>query len=159
MSNNFGVTDTTLTGVTAAKITVPTLNWEADFAVTANQPGNVKLINVTTGVDQEETMRFSYSNKANAYAGSNIPVEYQEPVKSGFSILAQTTETAKVSDSAGNFHYLPMSMHTVFTGLKSAYLTDTMYEELLARHIGMLYYQGSSNFKALLKGAIMPKGL
>lgn len=158
--NNFGVTDTTVSGVTPATITIPTLNWGEDFAILQNnKAGNVKLVNVTTGVDQEETIRFAVSNVTDAYAGSNVPVEYQETNKKGISILAQVTEISKVTDSAGNPHYIPQSMHLVYKGLMSAHLPVTDPDELLARLVASLYQDGTSRFAKLLKGAIMPKGL
>lgn len=159
-TNNFGVTDSAVSGVTAYSFAVPTLNYEKDFAVLDNtKANNVKLVNTTTGVDQEETLRFSLSKVADVYKKSNVPIEYQEPIKTGFSLLSQVTEVSKSTDAKSNSHYGPISCHIVITGPLSAYLNTKDLEVALQRAVAGFYENGACRIPKMIKGAIMPKGL
>lgn len=160
IKNNFGVIDTGVEGVTGYQLPVPTLNYEKDFAVLDNTKANtVKLVNTTTKVDQEETLRFSISKVADIYKKSNIPNEYHEPIKTGFSLLSQVTDVSKITDASGNSHYGPISCHIVITGPMSAYLDTQDLEAALQRAVAGFYENGACRIPKMIKGAIMPKGL
>lgn len=160
MSNNFGVTDTKINGITDKTLTIPTLNWGVDFAVVSNnKAGTAVITNTTTGIDQDERFRFVIDDVADIYKGTSVPIEYREPVKQGTLLLCQLTEVSKVTDSAGKLHYLPQSLQITYKCSKSAYLPESDFETMLCRAIAGYYDHASVRVKAMLKAAIMPKGL
>lgn len=157
ITSTFGTADTIISGAATPTLTpIPVMNWNVDFAVKSDIPGEVILINTTTPYDQNEKVRFGYSEIADIYKGSDLSADQYAANKSGVNILVQVTETVKVTDSlvATPVAYLPISAHLVLKVPKSAYLTDAVINTTVCRLIGSLYKNGTLDIKSLLKGSL-----
>lgn len=156
-----GCTDTILSGVTAPSLTLPVLNYEADFRVKSESGKETVLVNTSCPLDQVETVRFGFSEVANIYAKSGLNSDQIPGSVKGVNVLAQINETIKVTDTANSAfaQYLPISAHIVIKVPQSGYVTPTVINALVTRLIGTLYQNGVSTMPALSKGVLTPKGL
>lgn len=156
--NSFGYTDTIVPGApTPAFTPIPVINWASDFAVKTESAGEIVLVNTTTPYDQNEKIRFGFSEISDVYKNSDLGVDQQSTSKAGVNVLVQITENVKVTDSAvssGALAYLPLSAHIVLKVPKSAYIDDAVVTTLLKRLIGTLYKNGVMDVKPLLKGSL-----
>lgn len=156
-----GCVDTAQSGVTAPSITLPVLNYGADYRVKSEGPKEVILTNTTSPLDQPETLRFGFSEIANIYANSGLSTDQITGSTKGVNVLAQITETIKVTDSANAAYvqYLPVSAHLVIKAPQSGYITPALIQSLVTRLYATLYESGVSNISALTKGVLTPKAL
>lgn len=157
ITNSYGTTDTIISGAATPTLTpLPVINWVSDFAVKSESAGEVVLVNTTTPYDQNEKIRFGYSEIADIYKGSDLSADQYAANKSGVNILVQVTETVKVTDStlSGAVAYLPISAHLVLKVPKSAYLDDATVKTAICRLVGTLYKNGNFDIKPLLKGSL-----
>ena len=159
LSTNF--TDTAIAGVTAPVITLPVLNYDSDFRLKSSSPNEVSMVNTTTSLDVDETIRLSVAEIADIYKNTGVTADLISNTKLGYSLLVQVIRTVKVTDSANPAYcsYLPLAAHMVLKIPKAEGVTSDTIKELIARVVSTLY--DGSTFKALgmLKGAISPKGL
>lgn len=160
MNTSFGYTDTPISGVTAPKITVPVINFNEDYRVKASSAKEATIVNISSPLDQPESIRFAVSEVADVYAGAGLSSEQIIGSKAGTRLLAQLNMTAKVTDESGMIvSYLPLSAHLVIKVPKSAYVTNDLIDTVKNRLIGTLYDNGKLATSALLKGALVPKDL
>jgi len=156
-----GCTDTVQAGVTAPTKNLPVINYDKDFRVKSTSSKETVLINTSSPLDQVETVRFGFSEIANIYAKSGLNLDQVSGSVKGINVLAQLTETIKVTDSANAafVQYLPISAHLVIKAPQSGYITPDVLDTLLTRLIGTLYENGVSILPALSKGVLTPKSL
>lgn len=157
ITNSFGYVDTTLAGAaTPTFAPIPVINWNSDFSTKTESAGEIVLVNTTTPYDQNEKIRFGFSEISDVYKNSDLGIDQQSTSKAGVNILVQITENVKVTDSAiaGALAYLPLSAHLVLKVPKSAYIDDAMVATLIKRLIGSLYKNGTMDIKPLLKGSL-----
>lgn len=158
---NTGCVDSVESGVTPATISVPNINFGTDFRVKSETGKETILINVSTPLDQVETIRFGYSEIANVYTKSGLNTDQVSGTVKGANILAQINEVVKVTDTANaSFsQYLPISAHLVIKVPQSGYITPEVIKTLIARLNATLYQSGASTLSSLSKGVMTPKGL
>lgn len=156
-----GYADTAISGVTAPSVTLPIINFSDDYRVKSESTSEVILCNITTPLDQPATIRYGYSEIANIYKNSSINSDFISGPRKGANLLAQITETVKVTDSvdASFSQYLPVSAHLVLKVPQSAYIDSTQMQRIIQRLLATLYTNGVPNLPALLKGVIKPKEL
>lgn len=161
ITKSMGYSDTAVSGVTAPTITTKVLNFESDFRVKSESAKEVVLVNTTTPLDQNETIRFGFSEIADIYAKSGINSDLVVGSKKGINLLSQLTEIVKVTDSANSAftQYLPISAHLVIKVPQSSYIDSALVQDLITRLISTLYQNGASLVPALAKGVLTPKGL
>lgn len=156
-----GCTDTAVSGVTAPSLTLPVLNYGVDYRVKTETNKEVILTNTTSPLDQNETIRFGFSEIANVYAKSGLSSDQISGVLKGVNVLAQINETLKVTDTtnAAYSQYLPISAHLVIKVPQSGYITPAIIQTLITRLLATLYENGASNISSLTKGVLTPKSL
>lgn len=161
ISISTGCNDTAISGVVSPSLTLPVLNYGVDFRVKAESGKEVILTNITSPLDQIETVRFGFTEIANIYAKSGLNTDQISGPMKGVNVLAQITETLKVTDSANTAfsQYLPVSAHLVLKVPQSGYITPAIVQTLITRLVATLYENGVSNLPALTKGVLTPKAL
>lgn len=157
----FGNTDTPVTGASAPTITLPVINFNVDYRVKTDSTKEVILTNITSPLDQPETIRFGYTEVANIYSNSGLNSDQIIGSKKGINLLTQINTTLKVTDDSSGAHlgYLPISAHLVLKVPQSGYVDQGVITSVVNRLIGTLFSNGTSNVMALIKGAMTPKGL
>lgn len=159
-----GYTDTPISGVTTLTFPRGLVNFGADFRVKSETANEAIITNLTTPVDRPERIRFSYSDVANIYSGTDVDPSVYAPSKRGVSVLTQLTETFSVTDSVDTTYRvdLPVSAHLVLKVPASEYLTAELIEAMIGRLVSSLFETGSltdSRLKALLRGSLLPTDL
>lgn len=155
------ITDTPISGVTAASITVPTLNYDADYRLKTSSANEVIMVNTTTSLDADETIRLSVAEISDIYRNSGISADLVSDTKQGYSLLLQINQIVKVNDSSNPAYesHIPLSAHMVIKLPRAEAITNDTIKNLVARVIAPLYDKGSLKALSMLKGAISPKGL
>lgn len=161
MKVSFGTTDTPISGVSAPTLTIPVVNYSTDYRVKSDSSKEVILSNITSPLDQAETIRLGFSEIANVYTNAGLNADQIIGPKNGVSLLTQLTTTLKVTDDTGAnvLGYLPISAHMVIKVPKSSYITNDIVKTIVTRLTGTLYSEGTINALTLLRGALSPKGL
>lgn len=154
-------TDTAISGVTAPSLTVPVLNYDTDFRLKSGSVNEVIMVNTTTSLDADETIRLSVAEVQDIYKNSGIAVDLISDTKQGYSLLLQVNQIVKVTDSS-NLNYeahIPLSAHLVIKLPKAEAITNEVILKLVSRVVAPLYDNGVPKALSMLKGAISPKGL
>lgn len=142
-------------------VTIPDLAYAADFAVASEAPGCTVLSNLSTPLDQAETIRFQIQDVANIYNGSGVDPTFYASSKKGFSLLVQVNDVARVtSDEDTSFQVdLPVSAHLVIKAPKSQYVTADILRDAALRAVSLLFATGSTGterISSLVRGAMTP---
>lgn len=156
-----GCTDTPIDGVTAPQLTLPLLNYKADYRVKSESSKEAIITNITTPLDQPESIRFGISEIANIYSKSGINTDLISGPMKGINVLTQINEVIKVTDSANAAfsQYLPMSAHLVLKIPQSGYITEAVVNTFIKRLIATLYENGVSIIPSLTRGVLLPRNL
>lgn len=160
-----GVTDTVpASGASTRSLTVPNLNWKVDYAVTVDDANRGELTNLTTPIDQKETVVFSISNVPDIYKNTGIDPSRFSQVRQGVSLLAQVNETLRVTDTeVPDFEIdLPISAHLVVKVPTSQYVTTDLVQSLIQRLVATLADTDgtiSSRLQSLLRGSMLPSSI
>lgn len=158
-------TDTAISGATATQLTLPTLNYRADFRVSKDEPNEAILTNLTSPISQPERIRTAHSDVANVYSNTGIDPTMYYASKKGTQLLAQLTDVFKVTDSADAAYeaLLPVSVHLVMKVPNNELITPDVVITEVERLLGTLYETTGSNpesrLRALLRGALVPSSL
>lgn len=108
------------------------------YGFTVDDPGQAVMKNVVNGLDQPNTIRYSLATVADVFKGSDVSAAAGQRAD-GLSILAQITESWKVTDSVtGEAYYLPVSAHMVLKVPVDANVTGALLAALVARLAGAL---------------------
>lgn len=161
---NTGYTDTPINGNPVLNLLRGSVNFGEDFRLKSQSPTEVVISNLTSPVDRQEKFRFSYSDIANIYSGTDIDPSVYAPSKRGYSVLVQLTETFSVTDSAVPSYRvdLPISAHIVLKLPANENLTSTMIQTIVARLVSGLYETGlttTSRIASLSRGSLIPADL
>lgn len=154
--------DTPISGVTAPSITLPVLNYDADFRLKAVSTANeVVMVNTTTSLDEDEQIRMAVSDISDIYKNAGISCDSVISNKQGYSLLVQLTKTVKIVDSTDATYtaHVPISAHMVIKIPKHEAITNVVIMDTVKRLVSSLYEGGTVKALALLKGAVSPKGL
>lgn len=154
--------DTPISGVTAPSITLPVLNYDADFRLKAVSTANeVVMVNTTTSLDEDEQIRMAVSDISDIYKNAGISCDSIISNKQGYSLLVQLTKTVKIVDSTDATYtaHVPISAHMVIKIPKHEAITNAVIMDTVKRLVSSLYEDGTVKALALLKGAVSPKGL
>lgn len=163
LSMNF--TDTAVTGGTAVELTLPQLNWSADFRERdTKSPDEVIVVNTTSPIDQPEKFRWAYNQVQDVYRNSGIDPTLYYASRRGTQILCQLTDVYSVTDSAAPDYLalLPVEAHLVVRVPNNDLLTPQIVEGLIKRMLAGLYETKSGQYtrlQALLRGALLPSAL
>lgn len=163
-TTSFGYIDTAPAGGATKTLTRPNLNYVANFAISDNSQNKAVVTNLTTPVDQPETIRWQSSNIANIYDGTTIDPSVYATSKQGISIVAQDNSILRVTDSVDpTFQVdLPFSVHMVVKIPKSQYITAANVEAAIARCVATLYETdstGTTRIEKLVRGSMLPANL
>lgn len=161
---SFGYTDTAPAGGATKTLTRPNLNYAANFSVVSNTDNKAVITNLTTPVDQQETIRWQESNVANIYDGTTIDPSVFATSKQGISLVAQVNNVLRVTDSVdATFQVdLPISVHMVVKLPKSQYITSANLEAVIARCVAAYYdtdSTGVTRIDKLVRGSMLPSTL
>lgn len=160
-TTSFGYTDTAPAGGATKALTRPNLNYAANFSVTASTDSKAIITNLTTPVDQPETIRWQESNIANIYDGTTIDPSVYATSKQGISVVAQVNSILRVVDSVdATFQVdLPISVHMVMKLPKSQYITSANIQTAIARCVAAYYEtdsDGVTRIDKLVRGSMLP---
>lgn len=154
-----GPTDTVVAGHAQNDVVAPALNFEADFRVISEVPGEVILTNVTCPIDQPETLRFAQRKVANVYSGTDIDPSAYLPSRQGTSTVVQLRQVAAETSTTDEAYRksLPMSCGITFTVPSYVAVTPAMVLDLVERTVSALFEQAvdsDSGIDALLHGVM-----
>lgn len=158
------LTSTPTDPVTAARtLTVDPINFDADFRILKEGPGEVILTNIKANADAPETLRIAWSEVKDVFAQSGIEQGVNPSgtsvSKRGVSLLIQLTGVG----TDENDQKFPWSVHQVFKIPVGLNVAGTDIAAALGRLIGTMYDTGASTnatrIGALIRGAIAPKEL
>lgn len=159
---NNSVTDTAISGVTAPVLTLPVLNYDADYRLKASSTANeVVMVNTTTSLDTDESIRIAVSDITDIYKNAGISCDSIISNKQGYSLLIQLNKTVKITDSVDATYsaHVPITANLVIKIPKHEAMTNVVLQDTVKRLVSALYENGTIKALALLKGAISPKGL
>lgn len=155
-------TDTPQTGVSDVKLTIPALNYSADFRVMVDRPEEAVITNITSPLDEPERFRFAHQSVADVYKGSGVDPTLYYATRKGTQILCQLTEVLPVTDSENPLYraVLPLSCHLVIkvpnNDLMSAEVVTSYIERMLAGLYEVQAGSQTSRLRSLLRGALLP---
>lgn len=159
-----GYTDTAISGNPTMTVTAGKLNFKADFRPLSEAPGEVILTNVTSPVDQPETMRLSQRKVANVYANTEVDPSAYLPIRQGTATLLECRETWVETDSVDTTYrkLIPVKCGITFTLPAYGNITADQAVGLVLRTLGLTFETGtvtSVGMAALLRGVMMKADL
>lgn len=140
-------------------ITLPMLNYGTDFAVQSALPDRVDLVNLTSPLDQMETIRYQYRNIADIYKGTSIDPSVYAPSRAGRSVAAVLLDTVKVTDSSDAAFRLdfPVKVSISLTAPLSVEIDDATLNILFERAIALWFdSNGNNKLGTLIRGSLKP---
>lgn len=157
-------TDSAISGGTSLSMTVPSLNYTSDFRVITDDPGECRITNLTSPLDQPERYRFAYQQINDIYKNSGIDPTLYYQTRRGSQILCQLTDVYASTDSADASYLalLPIRSHIVLTIPNNDLITEQVVQAHVLRTLAGLFDAKSSvgsRLKSVLRGALVPNGL
>lgn len=157
-------TDTAVTGGTEVKLTLPQLNYGADFRVTKDEPNEAIITNLTSPIDQPERFRFAHSNVVDVYRNTGIDPTLYYPSRKGTQVLCQLTDVYKVTDTvdAAYLALLPVEAHLVIKIPNNDLMSPDVVQALFSRMLAGLYETTTNDdirLRSMLRGALLPSSL
>lgn len=161
-------TDTPIDGVPSLSLDRAVLNFTEDWVIKTQTPNEVILVNTTSPLDRQETIRIARNEVANVYGttyGKNISPAMRAASTQGIELLVQvnTTLAATVNNDADTLMYLPQSCHMVVKVPTTAFdINDVLI--LIGRTLSSLFNQGDKSvavagLEAKFRGSLPPKGM
>lgn len=156
-----GYTDTQTTPKTLSR---PDLSFTTDFRVKTNEPSEATLVNLTSPIDRQETIRFGFREIKDVYKNTSIDPSVAAPSKKGVQLLAQVSDIFSITDASVPTYRvdLPVSAHIVVTVPQCEYITADMVATLVSRALASLYDTGattSTRLSQVMRGSLVPTGL
>lgn len=159
-SLGFSFTDTAFGAPAVLNLVRANTNYGADWSPVKQTPGETIITNITASTDRPEKIRIAYSEVKDVYAGSSIDPAYMAPSKKGFSLVAQITEIARVTETVdASFYDLPITAHIVIKAPANELVTATVLETILKRLLSSLYNDNLTTiarFNELVRGVVTP---
>jgi hypothetical protein len=161
LSGSFGYTAES----ESKSLSIPDMDWDGgNYAVITKGSDTTIVTNTTSPLDQPETIRWSVQGIRNIYANTGIDPAYFATSKRGVSLLAQTNDIYRISDS-DNATYrvdLPVSSHFVVKAPLHDLLTPDIILSVILRNVSNLFdtgSTGSSRLAQLLRSGTTPTNL
>jgi len=160
VSSNYADTLTT-----TKSIVVPDLSYASDYSLTADEPDDCVIKNVTsTNLNVCETLRFARQSVKNIYERTGTTAtsaKIADP--SGVQIMFELNETYSASNSVtGQEAEIPCVGRIVLRFGTSTMVTSRLIEDLLTRTIATSFATGKTNADRaiqLARGIVVPTGL
>lgn len=161
-SISHGFTDTAIGGFTDLSPALPILNWGTDLVLQSDEPTEKVYVNVTSPVDQQETIRIAQRRVANVYAGTDIDPSVYLPSKAGTSTLLEVRQFwAETSSTDETYRkIIPVRAGLSFTVPSYGNLTSAECLALAERALSVVFERASSNADGmtnLLRGVLVKK--
>lgn len=161
---NFNFKDTPVTGGTTVELTLPQLNYGADFRVTKDAAGEAIIANIAAPIDMPERFRFAHNSIVDVYRNTGIDPTMYYASRRGTQILCQLTDVYSVTDDQAPEYQalLPVEAHIVVKVPNNELITAEMAEQLITRMLAGLYETTSprhTRLSAMLRGALLPAAL
>lgn len=164
MTTSFGYTDK-LTGT--KNIAVPQLSYSTDFSVKSETPNEVVITNVTSPLDQPETIRFAQQTIRDIYNGTAVDPTAMSVSRQGISLVVQLNDIFRVTPDSesscccdGGYMDFPISTHIVIRTPVVQYVTADTVLTVVKRNIAALFGEGadvtSGRLNQMLRGALKP---
>lgn len=155
-------TDTPVTGGTPVSLTLDTINFGTDWAVTSDNGKEAYITNLTCPLDAAEKFKFARMDVSNIYTNSGIDANMMTPSRRGTSILCQLNSIYNVVDSENPAlkWQLPMSCHVVIKVPNSELITADVIKGYLCRTLAGLFETDSSSsdrIAGMVRGALTPQ--
>lgn len=157
---SYGPNDTPVEGVTNLTLTVPPLNFDADFRTLEDEPGRWVAIDVTSPQDQPSTLRIAQQSRPNVYAGTSIDPSVFLPTKKGLDTIIEIREVWSDTESTDPTYLrlAPVRAAITLTLPDSSLVTEDSVMRLVGRAVAALFAQGdathSAGISALLHGVV-----
>lgn len=129
--------------------------------------GSKELVatNIACPIDMPETVKLSFAEVPNVYAGTGIDPAFYAPSKRGMSLLVQLQTVAKVIDDEDSSYevHLPISIHSVIKLPYNEMLATDLVVDYFLRSIGAFSVPSADpfgetdcewNLEALMRGAL-----
>lgn len=162
---NWTVTSLTTDTITAAKtISIPDLDYSADFVKTEDEPTEGKIAN-TTGSDlsSPEVIRYAKTAVADVYNNTNIAVSERLPVRAGVRTLNEVTLVLTATNSVSGAEIrIPLRGWCCFQIPTASVVTPDAVKYLMQRTFASSYNKGSVTEDRIVdvaKGALLPDSL
>lgn len=155
-SVTLGYTDTVST---PKSVSIPDLSYSTDFAVLREAADELLLTNLTSPVDQPETIRYGYQNIADIYRNSGIDPSFMATSRRGVSLVGQVNDIVRVTPAEDSGCctmqqiMLPIEAHWVLKFPVSQYVTPTLALQILERAFATAFGTGAVTAEKL--GAMM----
>lgn len=162
---NVNYSDSTPTGATKVTLTVPSLNYGADFRVMRDEPTEAIITNITSPLDQPERIRWAHQNVTDVYRNTGIDPTLYYGTRKGTQVLFQLTDVFSVTDPDDPQYLalLPISAHLVLKVPNNDLLSEEVLMTEISRLLGSLYETSAAGtaprLRAVLRGALMPTAL
>lgn len=141
MAKTVSVNYTDTAGGAAHGITIPSVNFGADFRIQKQTPSEVVISNMTSPMGYPEKVRFAASEVTDVYSGTTVDSALYAPSRKGVSFLCQLTDTYTVSDGTDPTYEvaLPMEAHLVCKVPSNSNVTAAMVATFLSRLVATLF--------------------
>lgn len=165
MAKTVSVNYTDTAGGATHGITIPSVNFGADFRIQKQSTNDIILANMTSPLGCPEKIRFAASEVADVYSGTSVDRALYAPSRKGISFLCQLTDTFTVSDSTDPTYEvaLPMEAHLVCKVPSNSNITAQMVVTTLSRLVATLFETADSTMldrvDALLHMSLEPTDL
>jgi hypothetical protein len=132
--------DTVAADVVAGSLSLPAINWPADWRVSATTTSRTRLENLTTTTPGAETVQLDWSNIKDVYQGTSVERALQAPSKRGqncrvtYRVIRRVVET---DDPTWEIHIPSGGEFSWFFPISPYYGTQQAVEDL-SRMIAVL---------------------
>lgn len=159
-----GYIDTPISGVTDLSLDLPVVNFEEDYRVFSNTPGEVILTNVMSPEEQPATFRFASRVNKNVYAGTDISPAFQLPSKLGTDLLVSAREVLAIrdEDDPSLLNYAPVQVSITIMAPNASVIGPNYLQGLIGRAVAATCEQGVDNeegLSALRHGVLTKKDM
>lgn len=138
---------TTDTVTTTKNITVPDLDYKADYSISKDSPEEAILINTTgASLTSPESIRYANTKISNVYVGSEIPTIQQHPIKGGVRTLCELRTTLSATNSVSGLEVeLPLKGWVCLQVPTVNLVTKQAVEYLLCRALSTAFNTGATD--------------
>lgn len=165
MAKTVNVNYTDTAGGATHGITIPSVNFGADFRIQKSTTSDLMLSNMTSPLGYPEKVRFAASEVADIYSGTTVDRALYAPSRKGVSFLCQLTDTYSVTDDTDAAYEvaLPMEAHLVCKVPANANITAAMVKTFISRLLATLFETDDTSMEsrvdALLHMSLEPTDL
>lgn len=165
MAKSVNVNYTDTTGGATHGITIPSVNFGADFRAKKEQVGEIVLTNMTSPLGLPEQIEFYSSEVPDVYAGTSVDRALMAPSRKGIKFIAKLRDTYTVTDDTDTSYEiaLPMEAHLVCKVAANANLTTEMVVAFISRFLAGLFETDDTTMNnridALLHMSVKPEDL